>query len=94
MYDDDFSDDEILPTRRGGVKPIVTPTELCYKTTKNRQPTKHVFIPRDRLLSFSSLAVKLVPIKLDIEIESLKLKDCFTWNLNGFLYNPFYIYYD
>lgn len=26
----------------------------------------------------------LVPIRLDMEIEGYKLRDCFTWNKNGF----------
>lgn len=25
----------------------------------------------------------LVPIRLDIDIEGQKLRDCFTWNKNG-----------
>lgn len=26
---------------------------------------------------------ELVPIRLDIDIEGQKLRDCFTWNKNG-----------
>jgi hypothetical protein len=26
---------------------------------------------------------ELVPIRLDMEIEGQKLRDCFTWNKNG-----------
>lgn len=34
----------------------------------------------------------LVPIRLDMEIDGQKLRDAFTWNMNGmthpFMYNP------
>lgn len=28
----------------------------------------------------------LVPIRLDMEIDGFKLRDCFTWNKNGMSY--------
>ena len=31
----------------------------------------------------SSLPEVLVPIRLDMEYEGQKLRDCFTWNKNG-----------
>ena len=31
----------------------------------------------------ASQAEVLVPIRLDMEIEGQKLRDCFTWNKNG-----------
>lgn len=34
---------------------------------------------------------ELVPIRLDIDIEGQKLRDCFTWNKNGkLLENKFF----
>jgi hypothetical protein len=60
-------------------------SDIKYKT-KSRPPTKHLFVPRSRLRESALLPVKLVPIKLEFEIESLKIHDVFTWNVNGTLF--------
>jgi hypothetical protein len=44
------------------------------------------FSLKEQLLESSKLPVKLVPIRVDVEVEGIKLKECFTWNLNGILY--------
>ncbi len=75
---DDFSDDEQI-SRRNVVKSNI---EFKYKT-RNRHPTRHVYIPRHKLNESSVLPVKLVPIKLEIDLDQLKITDVFTWNLNG-----------
>lgn len=31
----------------------------------------------------AQLPVRLIPITLEMEIDGLKIKDSFTWNLNG-----------
>jgi SNF5 / SMARCB1 / INI1 len=35
------------------------------------------------LAQAAELPVRLVPVSIDIEFETLKIKDAFTWNLNG-----------
>ena len=39
-----------------------------------------------KLNHLAELPVKLIPIRLEIESEYFKLKDTFTWNLNGQLF--------
>ena len=38
-----------------------------------------------RVQHLANLPVKLIPIRLDLELEGVKLQDSFTWNLNGLL---------
>jgi hypothetical protein len=48
----------------------------------------HFTSPRDRLIHLAMAPVKLVPIKLDFEVENVKLRDAFTWNVNETLMTP------
>ena len=64
-------------------KPAPVATELRYKTDRTRPPTRHVYITRERLRESAELPVRLAPVKIEIETEQMKLKDVFTWNLNG-----------
>ena len=38
---------------------------------------------RNALINAAHYPVRLVPIRLDLEIDGSKVRDCFTWNLNG-----------
>lgn len=37
-------------------------------------------------MAVAEAPVKLVPIRLDVELDGVKLRDQFTWNLNGVYY--------
>jgi hypothetical protein len=38
---------------------------------------------KSQLLQIADTTVKLVPIRIDLEYDGVRLKDTFTWNLNG-----------
>lgn len=40
------------------------------------------------LLAVSERAQKLVPVRIELDSEHGKLRDCFTWNLNDNLVSP------
>ncbi|KAI8904852.1 hypothetical protein EDD86DRAFT_194649, partial [Gorgonomyces haynaldii] len=44
----------------------------------------------DLLKRMAELPVRLVPIRLDLEVEGIILRDAFTWNLNESLMTPEY----
>lgn len=37
----------------------------------------------EQLAEIADKQEALVPIRLDLEVEGIKLRDTFTWNLNG-----------
>lgn len=74
-----------VPTKKVSVKPGMG-LELKYKTQRSRAPTKHIYVAKSRLRESAEILVKLVPIRLEIELEHIKVKDVFTWNLNGFFF--------
>ncbi|KAH6602673.1 hypothetical protein BASA61_000838 [Batrachochytrium salamandrivorans] len=58
---------------------------------RTRQYTTHHTYPRGHQLRYlAELPVKLIPIRLDLEIEGVKLRDTFTWNMNETLTTPEY----
>ncbi|KAK5673320.1 hypothetical protein BDV3_005523 [Batrachochytrium dendrobatidis] len=63
-----------------------------YKSNLRTRPyTTHHTYPRiDQLRQLANLPVKLIPIRLDLEIEGVKLRDQFTWNMNETLMTPEY----
>ncbi len=38
--------------------------------------------------------LKLVPIRLDVELDGVKLRDQFTWNLNGIPFAMYHLVYN
>lgn len=59
-----------------------------YNNNKRRAVTKHAFFPRAVLQAAAHKAARLVPIRLEIDEQEIKLKDCFMWNLNETLITP------
>ncbi|KAI9106083.1 hypothetical protein DFS34DRAFT_45418 [Phlyctochytrium arcticum] len=49
--------------------------------------TRHYYY-REQLKDVADRTVQLVPIRLDLEVEGVKLRDQFTWNLNETLITP------
>jgi hypothetical protein len=60
--------------------------QLYYKTIKNRK-TRHLYPHPISLQNLGDQPLRLVPIKLDLEWDGYKIKDSFTWNLNGIFKN-------
>ncbi|KAL8614041.1 SWI SNF, matrix associated, actin dependent regulator of chromatin, subfamily b, member 1 [Nucella lapillus] len=58
-------------------KPKVRTFPLCFDDTDPAQIHENANQPED-----------LVPIRLDVEIEGQKLRDCFTWNKNEMMITP------
>ncbi|KAJ3037590.1 Snf5- protein 1 [Rhizophlyctis rosea] len=50
--------------------------------------TSHVYHPRTQLQRLANTPVRLIPIRLDLEVEGVKMRDAFTWNLNETLLTP------
>lgn len=59
---------------------------LYYKTIKNRK-TRHFYPHPLSLQDLGDRPLRLVPVKLDLEWDGYKIKDAFTWNLNGTFYD-------
>ena len=43
----------------------------------------YIYSRLDQLIEQGKKEDKLVPIRLEIEIDGYKLRDTFTWNMNG-----------
>ncbi|KAI8892274.1 hypothetical protein BC833DRAFT_612231 [Globomyces pollinis-pini] len=55
----------------------------------NKKPQRNNFnFSSTELKRHSDLPLKLIPIRIDLEHEGLRLKDVFTWNLNETLVTP------
>ena len=85
MYSSDEHEDDEIQAMKRAQRPAQVATELRYKTDRSRQPTRHIYTTRERLRESAELPVRLAPVKIEIETEQVKLKDVFTWNLNGLL---------
>ncbi|KAJ3138714.1 Snf5- protein 1 [Geranomyces variabilis] len=48
----------------------------------------HTYSSRTQLQDLADRTVQLVPVRLDLEVEGVKLRDQFTWNLNETLITP------
>ncbi|KAJ1565114.1 SWI SNF, matrix associated, actin dependent regulator of chromatin, sub b, member 1, partial [Nowakowskiella sp. JEL0078] len=62
--------------------------ELKYSSSKNRIRIKHEYHSKEELKTSADIPSRLVPIRLDLEIDGVKLRDAFTWNLNESLISP------
>jgi SWI/SNF-related matrix-associated actin-dependent regulator of chromatin subfamily B protein 1 len=52
------------------------------KRPGNRKARPYPRVPRERWAAQSEQIEELVPLRLDIEMDKIKLRDTFTWNLN------------
>ncbi|KAL1311040.1 hypothetical protein AAFC00_001256 [Neodothiora populina] len=50
--------------------------------------SRPLYLPRKDLAQQAEYLEELVPVRLDIELEKLRLRDTFTWNLNDRLIDP------
>ncbi|KAF2273925.1 SNF5-domain-containing protein [Westerdykella ornata] len=48
----------------------------------NRKSRPYPRVPRDKFLAQAEQIEELVPLRLDIELDKIKLRDTFTWNLH------------
>ncbi|KAJ3051257.1 hypothetical protein HK097_007755 [Rhizophlyctis rosea] len=64
--------------------------DFKYATNKRARAkgSSHSYHPRSQLQSLADRKVRLVPIRLDLTIDDVKLRDAFTWNLNETLLTP------
>ncbi|KAJ3410469.1 SWI SNF, matrix associated, actin dependent regulator of chromatin, sub b, member 1 [Chytridiales sp. JEL 0842] len=59
-----------------------------YVTDRRRKPTAHVYASKEVMEAAALAKEQLVVVKLDLEVEGIKLVDSFTWNLNESLITP------
>ncbi|KAF2747063.1 SNF5-domain-containing protein [Sporormia fimetaria CBS 119925] len=52
------------------------------KRPGNRRSRPYPRVPREKLLAQADQIEELVPLRLDIELEKIKLRDTLTWNLH------------
>ena len=66
-------------------------TQLQYPQNRKRpgsRRTGELRIPRKQLNTQAECQEELIPMRLEIETEKLRLRDTFTWNLHDRLINP------
>ena len=51
-------------------------------------PTPHVYPAPDTVLYQASRRTSLVPIRVEFETDTLRIRDCFVWNINEALITP------
>ncbi|KAJ3123534.1 Snf5- protein 1 [Nowakowskiella sp. JEL0407] len=90
--DDDLSDRSATPkaipaTKLGNLKSKKVDIDLKYVTRKPKNQLKKE-PSREEMKNQSELPVRLIPIKLDLEVDGVKLNDSFTWNINETLTTP------
>ncbi|KND02979.1 uncharacterized protein SPPG_02054 [Spizellomyces punctatus DAOM BR117] len=80
-----IEDEELAPPR-----PRRDLGDFKYKSDKRARAsgTRHYYYNKQQLQDVAERTVQLVPIRLDLEVEGVKLRDQFTWNLNETLITP------
>ena len=66
-------------------------TEIQYSSTRpppKGRRSKELYIPRKDNAQQAEQHEELVPIRLDLELDKLRLRDTFTWNLHEKLISP------
>ncbi|KAI9027795.1 hypothetical protein DFJ74DRAFT_660474 [Hyaloraphidium curvatum] len=61
---------------------------LYNSEKKARLKNHHLYFTRSELEECASLPVKLVPIRIDFDIDNFHLSDTFLWNVNETLITP------
>lgn len=67
------------------------PSRLQYPAQRKRlgnRRSKSLHVPRKDLAKQADIFEELVPVRLDIEFDKIKLRDTFTWNLHDHLVTP------
>ncbi|KAJ7464675.1 SNF5-domain-containing protein [Mycena galericulata] len=59
-----------------------------FITTKMMAPTAHVHHPAEALEREATRRAALVPIRVEFETDTHRIRDCFVWNLNEELIRP------
>lgn len=59
----------------------------AHRVRLGKRRARRVHIPRTDMTDQADLKEELVPIRLDIEMDKIKLRDTFTWNLHDYLTN-------
>lgn len=70
---------------------VPPPTHLLYPESAKRagrRLTPQLKVDRDKGSQQAEQIEELVPVRLDIELDRLKLRDTFTWNLHDRVTNP------
>ncbi|KAI9443607.1 hypothetical protein H4582DRAFT_2054581 [Lactarius indigo] len=57
-------------------------------TAKLFAPTKHVDFPEEKLAEQAQRSVALVPIRVEFEMDTHRIRDCFVWNSHELLVTP------
>lgn len=60
---------------------VAPPPAIDYPKTIRKK--NHLFYSFSDLIHISDIDEILVPIRLDIDVDSIKLRDRFLWNMNG-----------
>ncbi|KAI9686343.1 MAG: SWI/SNF chromatin-remodeling complex subunit [Bathelium mastoideum] len=71
--------------------PTQLPALIRYPAQRKRpgnRRAKELSIPRKELGTQAEMPEELVPVRLDIEFDRIKLRDTFTWNLNDRTIKP------
>ncbi|KAI9264917.1 hypothetical protein BDA99DRAFT_462505 [Phascolomyces articulosus] len=72
-----------------GNAPTGLETRILYPNDRRRpRRSKEIRFRLDQLIEQGKKEDKLVPIRLEIEIDGYKLRDTFTWNMNETLITP------
>ncbi|KAJ3035715.1 SWI/SNF chromatin-remodeling complex subunit [Rhizophlyctis rosea] len=61
--------------------------EIVYPKKRKRQ-TREIVFTEEEMESVADQKEVLIPIRLDLEVDGVKLRDTFTWNLNDHLVQP------
>ncbi|KAI0953036.1 hypothetical protein AcW1_007360, partial [Taiwanofungus camphoratus] len=59
-----------------------------YISAKPVAPTKHEYFPPEALETQAKKPTNLVPIRVEFETDTHRIRDCFVWNLNEELIKP------
>ncbi|KIP08631.1 hypothetical protein PHLGIDRAFT_104133 [Phlebiopsis gigantea 11061_1 CR5-6] len=65
---------------------LVPPERII--TAKPAQPTQHQYFPPESLEMQARKSSALVPIRVEFETDTHRIRDCFVWNLNEDLIQP------
>ncbi|KAI8980189.1 SNF5-domain-containing protein [Trametes punicea] len=59
-----------------------------FITAKPVMPTRHEYYPQTALDAQAEKPTALIPIRVEFETETHRIRDCFVWNLNESLITP------
>jgi len=65
---------------------LIPPTKLLH--AKNAIPTRHEYYPQASLEEQAAKPANLIPIRVELETDTHRIRDCFLWNLNEDLITP------